>query len=114
MAKIPEHPLVKTRTERAPVASDRRYVVIEGAPKHYIGGYGIVGPGDIVTLGDDVKPGKYLLEVHQKDANKAAASEEDAAKLAALAAEKAAEEKAAADAKAEADRVAAEKAAAKK
>lgn len=98
--KDPNTAAMNPRTSRkASLADDGpQFVVIEGAPKHYVSGFGVVGPGAIVTLAKGVKPGKFLQPVHPRDAAKASASQEDADKLAAAAADKD-KEKAAAAAK---------------
>lgn len=71
-----------SRTARNPQPSDKQYVVIEDAPLHYISGFGLVGPGALVSLGDDVKPGKWLAEVSASEAKQAAHDEGAAAELA--------------------------------
>ena len=55
---------VNVRTARKAFSAEGvAYVVAEGAPRHYISGFGIVGPGDVVTLDASVKPGDYLTKV---------------------------------------------------
>lgn len=76
------------RTARTPSQDEQHYVIAQGAPKHYVDGYGLVGGGAIVTLATGVTPGKYMMEVAPEDAAKAQASESDAQRLAVLAAAK--------------------------
>lgn len=64
------------------------YVLAEGAPQHYVDGYGLCNAGAIVTLAPGIDPGKWYVEVAQEDAEKAMGSESDAQRLAAMAAAK--------------------------
>ena len=77
---------VNPRNARNPREGEQQYVIAHGAPKHYVDGYGLVGPGAIVTLAPGVTPGRWYVEVAPEDAEKAAASESDAQRLAVLAA----------------------------
>ena len=62
--EIKKNQKINPRTARkAFTAEGVAYVVADGAPRHYISGFGIVGPGDVVTLDASVKPGKYLTKV---------------------------------------------------
>jgi hypothetical protein len=81
------------RTARDPKDGEPQYIVIAGAPASYISGWGLVGPGAIVTLGAGVKPGKYLVEIAASDAAKINA--DSTGQLALAAAEMARERKAA-------------------
>lgn len=74
------------RTARVPAPGEQQYVIAKGAPMHYVDGYGLCGPGAIVTLAPGVTPGKWMLEVSPEDAAKAGASESEAQRLATLAA----------------------------
>ncbi len=76
-------------------------VVVEGAPPHYISGFGIVGPGDVVTIPEDTKPGQYLRAVNPKDVEKVAADPAKADELAAAAAAANEKDQAKTDAKAD-------------
>lgn len=76
------------RTARTPAGGEQQYVIAHGAPQHYVDGYGLVGAGAIVTLAPGVTPGRWYVEVAPEDAEKAAASESDAQRLAVLAAAK--------------------------
>lgn len=71
MAQLPKNPVVKVRTAKA--GAGPSYVIVAGAPTHYVPGYGQVGPGAIVTLPEGTKPGRWLVEVNQKDVEKAQA-----------------------------------------
>lgn len=75
-----------------------KYVIVEGAPRHYISGFGVVGPGDVVTLPAGDKPGQHLRAVADADVAKVDADPAKAAELASAAA-KANEADAAKDAK---------------
>ena len=81
MAHIPRNPVVKTRTERES-EHGKAYVIVAGAPAHYIGGYGVVGPGAIITLPEGTEPGKWLEEINSSDVDKVAADPDKAADLA--------------------------------
>ena len=62
--EIKKNQKINPRTARkAFTAEGVAYVVADGAPRHYISGFGIVGPGDVVTLDASVNPGKYLTKV---------------------------------------------------
>lgn len=87
MANIPRGKVVQTRTERTETAG-KAFVIAAGAPKHYIPGYGVVGPGDIVTLAAGCEPGKWLIHVADSDVAKVQADPSMAAILAEKAAEK--------------------------
>lgn len=77
------------RTARNPEASEQKYVIAAGAPSNcYVDGYGLVGPGAIVSLAPGVEPGRWMVEVNPEDAAKASADEADAQRLAVLAAAK--------------------------
>lgn len=76
------------RNARTPGAGEQYYVIADGAPKHYVDGYGLVGSGAVVTLAPGVDPGRWYVEISPEDAAKAAASEADAQRLAVLAAAK--------------------------
>lgn len=76
------------RTARTPRENEQQYVIADGAPKHYVDGYGLVGSGAIVTLAPGVDPGKWYVEISPEDADKANASESDRQRLAVLAAAK--------------------------
>lgn len=76
------------RTARVPAESEQKYVIAHGAPQHYVNGYGLCGPGSIVSLEPGVTPGRWYVEVSPEDAEKAQASETDAQRLAVLAAAK--------------------------
>ncbi len=76
------------RNARTPTAGEQQYVIANGAPKHYVDGYGLVGAGAVVTLAPGVDPGRWYVEISPEDAAKAAASESDAQRLAVLAAAK--------------------------
>lgn len=76
------------RTARTPAGGEQHYVIAHGAPKHYVDGYGLVGPGAVVTLAPGVDPGKWMVEVNPEDAAKAGETESDAQRLAVLAAAK--------------------------
>jgi len=78
----------KPRTARTPSDTEQKYVIAHGAPKHYVDGYGLVGPGAIVSLAPGVEPGRWMVEVNPEDAAKASADESDAQRLAVLAAAK--------------------------
>lgn len=75
-----------TRTARTPGDEEPKYVIANGAPPHYVDGYGLVGPGAIVTLAPGVEPGRWYMEVAPEDAAKAATDQAAAQRLAALAA----------------------------
>jgi hypothetical protein len=85
MARLPQNPRIKTRTEREDLEG-RPFVIIAGAPKHYIAGFGVVGPGDVITLPEGVEPGVWLEPINEKDAAKVAADPAKAEALAAAAA----------------------------
>lgn len=87
MARLPQHPKVKTRTEREDLDGPA-YVLIAGAPRHYIAGFGIVGAGDVVTLPPGVSPGQWLEPIAESDAVKVASNPDLAAELAEAAAER--------------------------
>lgn len=76
------------RNARTPGAGEQQYVIANGAPKHYVDGYGLVGAGAIVTLAPGVEPGRWMVEVNPEDAVKAGESESDAQRLSVLAAAK--------------------------
>lgn len=76
------------RNARTPGAGEQHYVIANGAPKHYVDGYGLVGAGAIVTLAPGVEPGRWMVEVNPEDAVKAGESESDAQRLSVLAAAK--------------------------
>ena len=62
--EIKQNKRVNVRTARKAFSAEGvAYVVAADAPRHYISGFGIVGPGDVVTLDANVKPGKYLAKV---------------------------------------------------
>lgn len=46
------------RTARIPEAGEPFFVIATGAPRHYVSGYGLVGPAAIVSLpiGEEVSP----------------------------------------------------------
>ena len=116
------------RTARTPAPDEVKYVIAAGAPSNcYDDGYGLVGPGAIVSLAPGVEPGKWMVEVSPEDAAKAGSDESDAQRLAVMAAAKIKEREAsgqgnavdrtrkqAADEAALADRAAAEKEAAQR
>jgi len=83
---------LKVRTARTPRDDEAQYVIIEGAPKHYVSGFGLVGPGSIVSLAAGVTPGKWLQQVNPSDAEKASVDVEAAGRLASKAAERAADQ----------------------
>lgn len=85
--QIPGAKRVTARTSRPAGAHGTQYVVIAGAPDHYVPGYGIVGPGDIITLDEGVEPGRWVQPVNPKDAQKVGAEPEKAPELAEKAAE---------------------------
>lgn len=87
MARLPQQPKVKTRTEREDLEG-RPFVLIAGAPRHYIPGFGIVGAGDVITLPEGVLPGKWLEPIAEADAAKVASNPDLAAELAEAAAER--------------------------
>lgn len=87
MANMPKQERVKVRTAQAGVGP--QYVIVAGAPQHYITGYGLVGPGDIVTLPEGCKPGRYLQAVNPADVAKVQGDEDQAAVLAERAKERA-------------------------
>lgn len=76
------------RTARTPAGGEQQYVIAQGAPQHYVDGYGLCNAGAIVTLAPGVDPGRWMVEVAPEDAEKAQASEADAQRLAVLAAAK--------------------------
>ena len=76
------------RTARTPADDEQKYVIADGAPLHYCDGYGLVGAGAIVSLAPGVTPGRWMVEVSPEDAAKAGESEENAQRLAVLAATK--------------------------
>ena len=76
------------RTARTPADDEQKYVIADGAPRHYCDGYGLVGAGAIVSLAPGVTPGRWMVEVSPEDAAKAGESEENAQRLAVLAAAK--------------------------
>ena len=76
------------RTARTPAEHEQKYVIADGAPLHYCDGYGLVGGGAIVSLAPGVTPGKWMVEISPEDAAKAAESEDNAQRLAVLAAAK--------------------------
>lgn len=78
MANVPKHPRVDINTAKAGTGPE--YVIIEGAPRHYISGYGVAEAGDIVTLPEGCNPGKWLQPVNPKDVAKVQGDEEAAAK----------------------------------
>ena len=91
---------VNPRTARKAYSEDGvAYVVVAGAPTHYISGFGLVGPGDTVTLAAGVEPGKFLRAVNPADVVKADGDPEVAAELADKAAKANASDQAKADAK---------------
>ncbi len=75
MTNVPKVPAVKVRTARDVSRDTQQYVVVKGAPKHYVSGYGVVGEGDIVTLDEGVTPGKWLQAVNPSDVQKVVADE---------------------------------------
>lgn len=79
---------INPRNARTPGAGEQYYVIADGAPKHYVDGYGLVGSGAVVTLAPGVDPGRWYVEISPEDAAKASASESDAQRLAVLAAAK--------------------------
>ena len=85
MAHIPKGNTVKVRTEREDQAG-KVYVIAAGAPKHYIGGYGVCEAGDIVTLPAGTEPGKWLIHVNESDVQKVQADPSLAPSLAEAAA----------------------------
>ncbi len=89
----------KPRTARTPQDGEPQYVIAHGAPMHYVDGYGYVGAGAIVSLALGVTPGRWMVEVAPEDAAKALASEDDAQRLAIVAAAKIAANKNADDEK---------------
>lgn len=97
----------RTSRKAVDIAAGQQYVIVEGAPKHYIPGFGLCGPGHIVTLAAGVQPGKYLQPIADSDAAKVAHDPEKADTLAAKAKERAdaeaADEAAKAAAKKDAD-----------
>lgn len=76
------------RTARTPADGEQQYVIAQGAPQHYVDGYGLCNAGAIVTLAPGVTPGRWYVEVSPEDAQKAQASEADSQRLAVLAAAK--------------------------
>lgn len=76
---------LQPRTARTPSQEEQKYVIAEGAPVHYVDGYGLVRAGAIVSLAPGVTPGKWYVEVSPEDAAKASASEQGAIQLAVLA-----------------------------
>lgn len=76
------------RTARTPSGGEQHYVIAQGAPTHYVDGYGLCNASAIVTLAPGVDPGRWMVEVAPEDAEKAQASEADAQRLAVLAAAK--------------------------
>ncbi len=87
MARLPQNPRIKTRTEREDTEGTP-YVIVAGAPKHYIAGFGVVGPGAVITLPEGQKPGRWLEPINEKDAAKVAADPAKAQELAEAAAER--------------------------
>ena len=79
---------VQPRNARTPKHDEQPYVIADGAPTHYVDGYGLVRGGAIVTLAPGVTPGRWMVEVAPEDAAKARASESDAQRLAVMAAAK--------------------------
>lgn len=69
MARLPQNPKIDPRTERTDL-DGVPYVIVAGAPKHYIAGFGVVGPGDTVTLASNVKPGRWLEPISDSDVAK--------------------------------------------
>lgn len=90
---------LKVRTAREPSPNDTQYIIVAGAPRHYVSGYGLVGPGAFVSLAEGVKPGKYMAEVTAKE--KAAVDSESDDRLAESKARELAESKGEALAKAQ-------------
>lgn len=103
MIQLPGSKKVKARNSRDANAPGIPYVVVAGAPRHYIPGFGVVGPGAVITLPEGVDPGDYLAAVNPSDAVKAASDEDKANALAEAAAERAKAEKEAALAEAAAE-----------
>lgn len=87
MARLPQQPKVKTRTEREDLEG-RPFVLIAGAPRHYIAGFGIVGAGDVITLPPGVQAGRWLEPIAEADAAKVASNPDLANELAEAAAER--------------------------
>lgn len=85
---------VNPRTARTPNGEGPYYVLVEGAPKHYVDGYGLVRGGAVVTLAPGVDPGKYYVEITAEEYAKAGADETFAQALAAVAKAKANERQA--------------------
>lgn len=79
---------INPRTAREPSPDEQKYVIADGAPKHYVDGYGLVGPAAIVSLAPGVTPGRWMVEVSESDVAKAMESDDAARRLAVLAAAK--------------------------
>lgn len=79
---------INPRTARDPSPDEQKYVIADGAPKHYVDGYGLVGPGAIVSLAPGVTPGRWMLAVSESEVAKAMESDDGARRLAVLAAAK--------------------------
>lgn len=94
--KNPSTKPINPRTSPKIDPSGNKYVVKEGAPRHYIPGHSVVGPGAEVVLQPGVKPGKWLTAVDPKvaEADAAAAKAAAEAEQARIAAEQEAAKKA--------------------
>lgn len=83
MATLPKNPRVRTRTSRqAYDTSGTYYVLMAGAPPHYIPGYGLVHAGSVITLPEHTQPGVWLEPVNPKDVAKVSNDESLAGELA--------------------------------
>ena len=87
MAHVPRPKNLKIRSERED-QDGTAYVIVAGAPLHYIGGYGVVGPGAIITLPEGTEPGQWLEAVNPSDVTKVAEDPDKAADLAEAARER--------------------------
>jgi hypothetical protein len=70
------------RTARAPAAPGDLFIVAAGAPRHYITGHGVVGPGAIVALEPGTQPGDHLYPISAESAAKANEDENERGRFA--------------------------------
>jgi hypothetical protein len=73
------------RNARTPTEAGPYYVLAEGAPKHYIDGFGLCFGGALFTLAPGVEPGIHMVEITADEYQKASGDESFAMQLAAVA-----------------------------
>lgn len=78
---------INPRTARTPGQGEQHYIIANGAPEHYVSGYGQVRGGHVVTLPKNQEPSRWFGKISPDQAAEAQADPAVAAKLAAKAAE---------------------------